>query len=160
MDRARRRGLLPANAETVNYIIQRGDLYNTLGVVASLLCFAAYPVQRKYGWYLLPALAAFFAKPPALIYPFLLLAYVFLIESANSPDDAAPPNRSAWSTAIRAALPAFLVTAATALLIGKMTPSTFQGGGDPLLYRLTQPWVALHYFQSFFLPTELSATPN
>ena len=150
-------GLHPANAETVNYIIQRGDLYNTLGVVASLLCFAAYPAQRKYGWYLLPALAAFFAKPPALIYPFLLLAYVFLIESANSPDDAAPPNRNAWSTAIRAALPAFLVTAATALLIGKMTPSTFQGGGDPLLYRLTQPWVALHYFQSFFLPTELSA---
>jgi Flp pilus assembly protein TadD len=44
-----------------------------------------------------------------------------------------------------------------ALLIARMTPPAFQGGGDPVLYRLTQPWVALHYFKSFFLPTELSA---
>src|SRR6185369_2730399 len=29
-------GLHPANAETVNYIVQRADLYSTLGVVASL----------------------------------------------------------------------------------------------------------------------------
>ena len=35
-------GLHPANAETVNYIIQRGDVYTTLGVVASLLVFAAF----------------------------------------------------------------------------------------------------------------------
>ena len=36
-------GLHPANAETVNYIIQRADLYSTLGVVASLLWFVALP---------------------------------------------------------------------------------------------------------------------
>jgi Flp pilus assembly protein TadD len=151
-------GLHPANAETVNYIIQRGDLYNTLGAVASLLWFAAYPAQRKYGWYLLPALAAYFAKPPALIYPFLLLAYVFLIEQdgAFSATNRAE-NRKAWSAAFRAALPALAVTAAAAILIAKMTPPAFQAGGDPVLYRLTQPWVMLHYFKSFFLPTELSA---
>ena len=57
-------GLHPANAETVNYIIQRGDLYDTLGVVASLLWFAAYPAGRKRGLYLLPAVAAFLAKAP------------------------------------------------------------------------------------------------
>jgi Flp pilus assembly protein TadD len=157
-------GLHPANAETVNYIIQRGDLYNTLGAVASLLWFAAYPAQRKYGWYLLPAVAAYLAKPPALIYPFLLLAYVLLIEQdgGSSTTDRAQ-NRRAWSAAtarafrIRAALPALAVTAAAAVLIAKMTPATFQAGGDPVLYRLTQPWVALHYFKSFFLPTGLSA---
>ena len=34
-------GLHPANAETVNYIIQRGDVYATLGVVAGLLFYIA-----------------------------------------------------------------------------------------------------------------------
>jgi protein O-mannosyl-transferase len=33
-------GLHPAMAETVNYIIQRGDLYCTLGCVAALFLFA------------------------------------------------------------------------------------------------------------------------
>ena len=78
-------GLHPANAETVNYIIQRGDLYNTLGVVASLLWFMAYPGQRKRGWYLLPAVLAYLAKAPALIYPLILLAYVFLFELDGGP---------------------------------------------------------------------------
>jgi hypothetical protein len=30
-------------AETVNYVIQRGDLYCTLGCVAALLIYARYP---------------------------------------------------------------------------------------------------------------------
>ena len=151
-------GLHPANAETVNYIIQRGDLYNTLGAVASLLCFAAFPAQRKYGWYLLPAVAACLAKPPALIFPLLLLAYVFLMEQEGAFSLAnGAANGKAAIGALRACLPALLVIAAAGILIAKMTPPTFQAGGDPLLYRLTQPWVALHYFKSFFLPTDLSA---
>ncbi|HEY2014297.1 MAG TPA: hypothetical protein VGH38_12395 [Bryobacteraceae bacterium] len=143
-------GLHPVNAETVNYIIQRGDVYNTLGVVASLLWFMAYPGQRKRGWYLLPAVLAYLSKAPALIFPLILLAYIFLFE------EEADGNK--WQPAIRAALPALLVTAAAAILTAKMTPATFNAGAHSGgLYRLTQPWVALHYFKSFFLPTELSA---
>jgi tetratricopeptide (TPR) repeat protein len=150
-------GLHPANAETVNYIIQRADLYSTLGVVASLLCFAAYPGQRKRGWYLLPAIAAYLSKAPALIYPLLLLSYVFLMEQEGTLGKWAE-NRTKWAAAIRAAVPALLVTAAAALLTWKMTPAVYQGGAtSPWLYRATQPWVALHYFISFFLPTGLSA---
>lgn len=151
-------GLHPAGAETVNYIVQRADLYNTLGSVASVLCFAAFPRQRKYGWYLLPALIACLAKPPALIFPLLLLFYIFLIEQDGSfsPADG-PANRQAWAATLRAVWPALAVTIAAAILIAKMTPPAFRGGGDPLLYRVSQPWVALHYFKSFFLPTELSA---
>src|SRR3989442_9149202 len=70
-------GLHPVGAETVNYIIQRADLYNTLGVVASLLWFIAWPAQRKRLWFMLPALAAYPAQPPALVYPLILAAYVF-----------------------------------------------------------------------------------
>jgi len=136
-------GLHPANAETVNYIIQRGDLYDTLGVVAGLLMFIAWPSRRKYGLYLLPPVAAYFSKAPALIFPFILLAYVYLFERTGR---------------LRATWPAFAVTAAAAVLTAVMTPSTYNpGAASASLYRLTQPWVALHYFKSFFLPTELSA---
>ena len=143
-------GLHPANAETVNYIIQRGDLYDALGVVASLLWFAACPAQRKHGWYLLPATAAYLSKAPALIYPLILLAYVSLVDQEE--------NRRKWAAAIRATMPAFALTIGAAILTARMTPATYNPGAESaLLYCLTQPWVALHYFRSFFLPTGLSA---
>jgi hypothetical protein len=40
-------GLHPAMAETVDYVIQRGDLYCTLGCVAALLVYARYPRLRR-----------------------------------------------------------------------------------------------------------------
>jgi tetratricopeptide (TPR) repeat protein len=151
-------GLHPANAETVNYIIQRGDLYNTLGVVASIWCFAAFPSQRKYGWYVLPAAIAILAKAPALIFPAILLVYVLLFEVARAVKPAEPRFIPALGRAFAATLPAWLMTAAAAFLTLWMTPPAFHGGASSAaLYRLTQPWVALHYFRSFFLPTTLSA---
>jgi len=139
-------GLHPANAETVNYIIQRADVYNTLGTVATLLWFIARPEQRKWGWYLIPALVASLAKAPALIFPLILLAYVWLFEEGP------------LVTRLRSTLPSFAAAAAAAILTSVMTPQVFVGGATSgFLYRLTQPWVALHYFKSFFLPTELSA---
>ena len=135
-------GLHPANAETVNYIIQRADVYNTLGTVATLLWFIARPGERRRGWYLIPALIACFAKAPALIFPLVLLAYVWLYERDR----------------LRDTIPAFVAGGAAAIVTSVMTPSNFVGGAaSGALYRITQPWVALHYFKSFFLPTELSA---
>jgi tetratricopeptide (TPR) repeat protein len=136
-------GLHPANAETVNYIVQRADLYCTLGVVAGLLWFVMDPGRRKWGWYLIPALAAYLSKAPALVFPLILLAYVWLFERDKGLKPLALP---------------FLVTAAVAILTAMVTPPSFHGGAiSDSLYRLTQPWVALHYAKSFFLPTELSA---
>ncbi|HKV39432.1 MAG TPA: tetratricopeptide repeat protein, partial [Blastocatellia bacterium] len=67
-------------------------------------------------------------------------------------------NRKKWAGALRATLPAFVITAAVAGLIWKMTPATFEpGASSAALYRITQPLVALRYFKSFFLPTELTA---
>ncbi|HUK15608.1 MAG TPA: tetratricopeptide repeat protein [Bryobacteraceae bacterium] len=148
-------GLHPANAETLNYIIQRGDLYNTVGVVASVLWFAARPGQRRWGWYLIPAVLAFLSKAPALIYPFILLAYVFLFEQEGT---LGRGHGKQWAAAVRATLPALAAAAVGAILTAAMTPATFQAGAaSAALYRLTQPWVALHYFVSFFLPIQLSA---
>lgn len=140
-------GLHPANAETVNYIVQRADVYCTLGVVASLLWFAAYPAQRKRAWYLIPAVLAYLSKAPALIFPLILLAYVFLLEEDCK-----------WRPALRAAVPALAVTAAAAILTARMTPASYTPGAEsPSMYRITQPWIALRYFKNFFLPTGLSA---
>src|SRR5215831_9833509 len=73
-------GLHPANAETINYIIQRADLYSTLGVVAGLAIFSAWPSGRKTGLYLIPVIASVLSKAVALIFPAILFAYVLLFE--------------------------------------------------------------------------------
>jgi tetratricopeptide (TPR) repeat protein len=143
-------GLHPANAETVNYIIQRADLYSTLGVVAGLYLYAARPAWRKYGFYLLPVVLALLAKPPALVFPFILFAYLFLFEHDC--------RRDRIGASLRACIPAFVATAALLALSGAMTPRSFTGGAaSASAYRLTQPFVALQYCLEFFLPLGLSA---
>ncbi|MBV9771625.1 MAG: tetratricopeptide repeat protein [Bryobacterales bacterium] len=139
-------GLHPACAETVNYIIQRGDLYSTLGVIAGLGLFAARPSLRRYGIYLLPVAAAEISKPPALIFPVLLFAYVYLFEDTGA------------ARAFRIALPSLALSAALGWLQASMTPATFIAGAySTARYRITQPYVALRYFENFFLPIRLSA---
>src|SRR5665213_3397305 len=49
-------GVHPAIAETVNYIIQRGDIYSTLAVIAGLLIYIRWPHHRHQGLYLVPVL--------------------------------------------------------------------------------------------------------
>jgi len=148
-------GLHPANAETVNYIVQRGDLYNALGCVASLWLFIRYPSQRKFGWYLLPAALAMLAKAPALVFPVLLLLYLFLFEQEGT---LAPRK---WKAAAGAALPSVAVAAAVAFLLARMQPHTWNAGTvSPGPYRITQPFVALHYFRFFFVPTGLNVDPG
>lgn len=145
----------PANAETVNYVIQRADLFNSLGCVASLWLFARYPAQRKFGWYLAPAALAMLAKAPALIFPLFLLAYVLLFEQ----DEV--PKGQRWRGVVRAVLPSILVSGFIGWLLMRMQPSTWSSGTvSPFLYRITQPWVALHYFKDFFLPAGLSVDPG
>src|SRR5579863_4090665 len=65
-------GVHPAMAETVNYIIQRADLYSTLGVVASLVVYVHWPSLRRTGVYLIPVAAAVVSKAPALVFPAIL----------------------------------------------------------------------------------------
>jgi protein O-mannosyl-transferase len=143
-------GLHPANAETVNYIVQRADLYSTLGVVAGLFVYAARPGLRKYGLYLIPVALALLSKPPALVFPFLLFLYVFLFE-----EDA---RRDRLWAACKACMPSIAVTAALMFLQAQMTPRTYvSGASSALAYRITQPFVALRYFGEFFLPLGLSA---
>jgi len=139
-------GLHPAVAETVNYVIQRADVYSTLGMIASLAIYVLLPGRRSAGWYLVPFGAALLSKPPALIFPILLFAYVRLFEE----------NRALIGA--RRCVPALLVDLVFGSLVQVMTPSTFvPTAGSAYAYRITQPLVALRYFRSFFLPNRLSA---
>jgi hypothetical protein len=74
-------GLHPAMAETVNYVIQRGDVDAACGVVCALLLYAAVPGWRRFGIYLLPFVLALLSKPPAIVFPALLFAWLAMFEA-------------------------------------------------------------------------------
>jgi len=145
-------GLHPAMAETVNYVIQRGDLYCTLGCVAALYLFARYPEKRRTGLYLLPLAFALLSKPPAAVFPVLLFFYVFFFESEPS-----QATSSRARTSLIAAIPSIAVTGALMSLQSAMTPKSFAptmlSAAD---YRLTQPYVWLRYCCTLFLPLHLN----
>jgi len=145
-------GLHPAMAETVNYVIQRGDLYCTLGCIAALYLFARYPERRRTGLYLLPLIFALLSKPPAAVFPVLLFFYVFFFEAEPS-----AKNSDRALTSLIAALPSIAVTGALMILQSAMTPKTFTptilSAAD---YRLTQPYVWLRYCCTLFLPLHLN----
>ncbi len=136
----------PAVAETVNYIIQRSDIYSTLGVIASLVIWIYLPGTRKYGLYLLPLSAAVLSKPPAMVFPAILFFYIWLVDGEKP------------KTALRDCVPSFLTVGALAWLTSAMTPATFTPGTFSACgYRITQPSVIFRYFRTFFIPTGLSA---
>ena len=140
-------GLHPAIAETVNYIIQRGDLYSTMLVVASLALYTSKPALRRFGIYLLPLALALITKQPAAIFPAILFAYILLFEKPGRPREA-----------LLACLPSIGVVAAMLWLQTRMMPATFMPGIISTHdYIVTQPWVALHYFLMFFAPIALTA---
>ncbi len=144
-------GLHPAMAETVNYVIQRGDVYCTLGCVAALFVFARYRDKRRYGLYLLPFVLAMLSKPPTAVFPILLLLFVFFFEVNTL------PLASRWRTSSIAVLPALAVTAALLWLQSAMTPKSFLPSIlSPAEYRLTQPYVWLRYCGALFLPLHLN----
>ena len=139
--------LHPVTAETINYIIQRGDLLSTLGVVGALLTYVKLPTLRKYGVYLLPLIAALLVKPPALAFPVLLFAWVFLFEKQGN-----------WRESAWAIVPSLVVCATMGLFIASMTAGTFNPGAtSAAAYRISQLYVTLYYFTAFFAPIHLTA---
>jgi len=143
-------GLHPANAETVNYIIQRGDLYSTLGVVAGLVLYIELPRWRRFGIYLFPVVLGALSKPPAVVFCGILLVYIFLFEEDGD-------YRRLWHAVLRA-LPAIVTCGLLAVLNVALTPKSYAPTILPSrLYWATQPYVILRYVRSLFLPLWLSA---
>jgi tetratricopeptide (TPR) repeat protein len=145
-------GLHPALAETVNYIIQRGDIYAALGVTASLTLFITRPNLRRTGLYLLPFLFGLLSKPPAIVLPALLFAWLLYFERVPQNNLRQHVYRATLLT-----LPSLLTGIAAMALQSAMTPKSFSPATiSRAAYLLTQPYVLLRQTTTFFLPLHLN----
>lgn len=141
-------GLHPAMAETVNYIIQRGDVFCACGVVAALAIFAQFPAWRRTGVYLLPFAFALLSKPPAIVFPVLLFLYLILFEEEG---------RDRYLRALVSSIPSVAVCCGLMVLQSAMTPKTYAPSIlSASAYRITQPFALMRYFGAFFLPIHLN----
>ena len=146
--------LHPLCAETLNYVIQRGEILSAVGVIGSVVMYARAPALRRFGLYLLPLIFGALAKPPALIAPALLAVYVWLFE-AGKPGDHASRR---WVATLKAVLPSVIVAIGLAVLIQSKLPETYiAGSASRPLYWLTQPFVVLRYALWLIAPIDLSA---
>ena len=155
-------GLHPANADTINYIIASSEVISTLGVVASFAVYFDFPQLRRYYLYVLPAAIAVLAKPPAAIFAVLFLIYRALFREKNARLTRLRAA-TAWQAETRLQRTAemvvpFVVSSAVLLLVQHMTPrSWIAGAANAHNYLITQPYVALLCFKTFFWPSGLSA---
>ena len=163
-------GLHPANADTVNYIIASSEVISTLGVIASFAVYFAFPRLRRYYLYVLPAAIAILAKPPAAIFAVLFAIYRLLFPSDDSPCSHGPVGRNrlsgigplrksvATKSWFAEVIPPFVICVVALLFVKHMTPRNWiAGAANARNYLITQPYVALLYFKTFFWPSGLSA---
>lgn len=151
--------LHPATAETVNYVIARADVQSTVAVVAALVLYIYSPFCRKTYIYLIPVGIGALAKPPSVMFAPILFFYILFFEENISLADIFKKAhlKKVWIS-IRKSIPAFIFCALMYVWIDRLTPKTWQAGGNsPIKYLITQPYVILHYFGTFFWPTGLSA---
>jgi tetratricopeptide (TPR) repeat protein len=149
-------GLHPANAETINYIYQRADMLSTCMVVAGFVLYACLPRWRRWYLYLIPVAVGMFCKEPTAMFAPLLFFYIMFFEKNASLKDGFRPGRLA--DILKASAPAFLLCGILGAFVVRMMSATWTPGGTSrYAYLITQPFVMLRYFTTFFLPTDLSA---
>ena len=152
-------GLLCANAETVNYIIQRAEIVAGLYILAGFVAFLHGGIWRSRWLYLIFPFIGFFAKEMAFVFSPLLFLYVLIMEENTDllhfyrAEEFKKCLRS-----FRKIFPSFLLTALFLIFYAKMLPETFSSGGySRYQYLITQPLVICHYVLTYFVPYGLSA---
>ncbi len=149
-------GVHTANAETVNYICQRADILSTLSVVAGVVIYAYFPSIRKYGIYLIPVIAGLLMKESTVMFAPILFFYIIFFDKNISLKEAIKYKN--LQDIIKSSLPSFIICITAAFIILKFTISIRSSGNISWVnYLMTQPFVILHYFLTFFLPFNLSA---
>jgi tetratricopeptide (TPR) repeat protein len=151
--------LHPANAETVNYIIARTDVQSTLLVVLGFVLYLYAPFWRKTYLYLLPVGVGILCKTTAVMFgPILFFYLLFFKEEVSLTAVFKSTEIKKLLHALIKTLPALVFCVFLFWVTEKMTPKSWEPGGTkPMQYLITQPFVMLHYFCEFFLPTGLSA---
>ena len=141
------------------------EVISTLGVVASFAVYFAFPHLRRYYLYVLPAAIAILAKPPAAIFAVLFAIYRLLFRQKNARliRPSARLRRGKQRRGYSASFGDSCATvsdlrSAVLLFVQHMTPRNWiAGAANAHHYLITQPYVALLYFKTFFWPSSLSA---
>ena len=129
-------------------------MISTLGVIASFAVYFAFPQLRRYYLYVLPAAIAILAKPTAAIFAVFSLCFVCCFPNETR---RRVPQRRGYSDS-RKMVPPFVICGAVLLFVQHMTPRNWiAGAANAHNYLITQPYVALLYFKTFFWPSGLSA---
>ncbi len=150
--------LHPVCAETINYIIQRGDSLSTFFVVLGLVMYAVSPVSRKFFLYLIPVVIGILTKPSALMFGPLLVCYMILFDADAGYISILTSRSKELGKLILPAAVALVVCVAGYLFVSKMQPSTYvEGQAETWMYRLTQPYIIFYYFTAWFAPVHLNA---
>ncbi|MBS1683696.1 MAG: tetratricopeptide repeat protein [Bacteroidetes bacterium] len=150
--------LHPVCAETINYIIQRGDSLSTFFVVLGLVMYAVSPVSRKFFLYLIPVVLGILTKPSALMFGPLLVCYMILFDGDAGYISILTQKSKALGKMIVPAAVTLVVCVAGYLFVSHMQPKTYvEGQAETWMYRLTQPYIIFYYFTAWFAPVHLNA---
>jgi protein O-mannosyl-transferase len=150
-------GVHTVNAETINYIIQRAEVLSTCMVVAGLVTYAYLPKWRKYYLYLVPVVVGIFAKEPAAMFAPLFFLYIMFFEKNHSAPAIFRPRN--FVIGMKESLVAFIICTVFLYFVVNMVsmqPWSLYGASRSQ-YLVTQPFIIVHYFISFFFPYNLSA---
>ncbi len=151
--------LHPANAETINYILARSDSISTLFVVLAFVLFLYSPLCRKRHLYLIPVALGCLAKPTAVMFGPLLFVYILLFEEKIDLKEFFKRKNSAHliSAFKKASIPLLFSGLMFAFVRSMDSATWIPGGTSRFSYLITQPYVLLHYFITYFAPVSLSA---
>jgi len=146
-----------ANAESINYISARSDIISTALVVAAFVVYQ-YTNGKKKLWALPIVVLGILTKPTSVMYVGLLYAYILLFEeNTNLSNLTSKTLKSGWN-AFKKSIAAIVVCSIAFLFTRQMEPDTWIAGGPSVYnYLITQPFVILRYFWTFFIPINLSA---
>jgi tetratricopeptide (TPR) repeat protein len=144
--------LHPANAETINYIIARSDSLSTLLILLAFALYVYWDFGKRWHLYLIPFGLSCLAKPIGAIFVPLFFLYIYFFEENGV------TKLSRLGASLKKTAPSLISCLLLLIFIKRMDPPTWQAGGTSFFhYVITQPYVLLHYFTSFFAPLYLSA---
>ncbi|WP_346238762.1 tetratricopeptide repeat protein [Niabella insulamsoli] len=154
-------GMHTAVAETINYVISRSDVWSTFFIVLSLFLFIRFPAKRKYGLYILAAVAGVFAKETVPVLLVLLFFYILFFEKNLSVAQLFTARHFKTVLGVVGRLLPLLLAVAIVQIytLTRVNTETQDAGlSNPLIsYWLTQTYVWFRYFITFFWPFHLSA---
>ena len=148
-----------ANAETINYIIQRAESFSTFMIIIGFLFYIYLPSKRKFQFFLIPMIIGFTVKEPTLMFVPLLFCFILLFEKETALTELFSSNglKNIFKT-LFIVLPGLVIGGLIFAYSQYKTPELFTTGGvNVSTYLQTETFVIVHYVNNFFLPFNLSA---